>query len=295
MDQDRYPIYRRRNTQQVYIVRGQPVDNRDVVPYNTYLSRLFNCHINVEVCAGMRCVKYIHKYIYKGHDRTTLVLGQIDEIKDYLDARYIGPPEAAWRIFGHPMHEEIPTVVRLAIHFPRMHRVLFNPRESITDILARAEQEESKLTGFFEYYIANPIACPYTYQEFPQYFVWNKTQKIWTPRKRGFAIGRMYFVSPNAGERFYLCLLLSVVKGPKSFESLRTFNNVVHDTFKSACIARGLLEDGEEWVQCLQEAAIMKTGSQLWRLFSVVLTQCFPSQPYALWNKFAVHICDDLA
>ncbi|KAG5525908.1 hypothetical protein RHGRI_032266 [Rhododendron griersonianum] len=178
---------------------------------------------------------------------------------------------------------------------PGMHRVLFNPRESITDILARAEQEESTLTGFFEYYNANPNACPYTYQEFPQYFVWNKTQKIWTPRVRGFAIGRMYFVSPNAGERFYLRLLLSVVKGSKSFESSCTFNNVVHDTFKSACIARGLLEDDEEWVQCLQEAAIMKTGSQLRRLFSVVLTQCFPSQPYELWNKFAVHICDDLA
>ena len=76
-------------------MRGQEVDNRDIVPYNAYLSKLFNCHINVEVCARTRCVKYIHKYIYKGYDRTTMVLGMINETQQYLDARYIGPPEVA--------------------------------------------------------------------------------------------------------------------------------------------------------------------------------------------------------
>ena len=94
MDQHRYPIYRQHNNGQSYTVRGHPVDNRDVVPYNADLSRMFNCHINVEVCAGMRCVKYIHKYIYKGHDRTTMVLGGVDEIQQYLETRNIGPVEA---------------------------------------------------------------------------------------------------------------------------------------------------------------------------------------------------------
>ena len=94
MYEDRYPVYRRRRNGRVYIVRGgKQVDNRDVVPYNLYLSKMFNCHINVEVCAGIRCVKYIHKYIYKGHDCTTMVLGGGNEIQQYLDARYIAPPE----------------------------------------------------------------------------------------------------------------------------------------------------------------------------------------------------------
>ncbi|XP_028054831.1 uncharacterized protein LOC114259043 [Camellia sinensis] len=96
MDQDGYSIYRCRNNGQVHTVRRQEVDNRNVVPYNAYLSKLLNCHINVEVCIGMRCVKYIRKYTYKGYDRTTMVLGSINEIQQYLDARYIGPPEAAW-------------------------------------------------------------------------------------------------------------------------------------------------------------------------------------------------------
>ncbi|XP_028070166.1 ATP-dependent DNA helicase PIF1-like [Camellia sinensis] len=48
MDQDGYPIYRRRNNGQAHIVRGKEVDNRDIIPYNVYLSKRFNCHINVE-------------------------------------------------------------------------------------------------------------------------------------------------------------------------------------------------------------------------------------------------------
>ena len=34
---------------------------------------MFNCHINVESVGSMtKCIKYIHKYIYKGHDRATV-------------------------------------------------------------------------------------------------------------------------------------------------------------------------------------------------------------------------------
>ena len=51
------------------------LDNRWIVPYNPYLSRKYRAHINVEVCASVRAVKYIHKYIYKGNDRTTVELG----------------------------------------------------------------------------------------------------------------------------------------------------------------------------------------------------------------------------
>ncbi|XP_052189987.1 uncharacterized protein LOC127799809 [Diospyros lotus] len=208
-----------------------------------------------------------------------MVLGMINEIQQYLDARYIGPPEAAWRIFGHPLHVEMPTVVRLALHLPGMHHVVFNLEESLETIQSRAGQQISTLTGFFAYCAGSEDECPFTYQEFPQHYVWLKSEKRWKSREMGYAIGRMYFASPNCGERFYLRLLLTVVKGPKSFQSLRTIDNVVHDTFKLACVAMGLLEDDEEWIQCLKEAVVMKTGYQLRRLFSIILTQCSPLNP----------------
>ncbi|PIA33258.1 hypothetical protein AQUCO_04200192v1 [Aquilegia coerulea] len=82
----------------------------------------------------------------------------------------------------------------------------------------------------------------------------------------------MYFANPNSGERFYLRLLLTVVKGPSSFESLYSVDGIEHKTYREACIARGLLEDDNEWDKCLEEAVIMKTGHQVRRLFCLILT-----------------------
>lgn len=83
-------------------------------------------------------------------------------------------------------------------------------------------------------------------------------------------------------------------KGATSFEDLRTFQGTIHPTFREACLARGLLEDDNEWIQCLQDASVMQTGKQLRALFVVILRDCLPSQPAQLWQQFRQHICDDL-
>ena len=64
------------------------------MPYNPYLSQTFNRDINVEIATSISSVKYLYKYVYKGHDRTAISIQRddaevVDEIKDYLDARYI--------------------------------------------------------------------------------------------------------------------------------------------------------------------------------------------------------------
>ena len=77
------------------------LDNRWVVPHNVYLCTKYNAHINVEVCTTLTVVKYLYKYVYKGHDRASMVMQnvnnasgdeqpiiQTDEIKMFLDARY---------------------------------------------------------------------------------------------------------------------------------------------------------------------------------------------------------------
>jgi len=64
-----YPIYRRRDDSGKCSKGETPVDARDVVPYNPYLSKRFMCHINVEYCGSIKAVKYLYKYTYKGHDR----------------------------------------------------------------------------------------------------------------------------------------------------------------------------------------------------------------------------------
>ena len=60
-----------------------------------------------------------------------------------------------------------------------------------------------------------------TYEEFPQQFVYNEQEKEWHVWKNGFALRRMYFIPPNSNDEcFYLRTLLTVVRGPTSFENL---------------------------------------------------------------------------
>ena len=85
-----YPKYRRRNNNKNVKVRGHYLDNRWVVPYNPYLLAKFDCHINVEVCSTIKPVKYLYKYVYKGHDRISFSVNpndndvvDIDEIERF--------------------------------------------------------------------------------------------------------------------------------------------------------------------------------------------------------------------
>jgi len=100
-----------------------------------------------------------------------------------------------------------------------------------------------------------PMARELTYNEFPSKFVWNEKKKHWNPRKRGFKIGRIYFVHPGSGQLYYLRTLLNYCKGPTSFEDIKTVNNVVLKTFKDACYAMGLINDDKEHVDVIKEAA----------------------------------------
>jgi hypothetical protein len=75
-------------------------------------------------------------------------------------------------------------------------------------------------------------------------------------RKKGFAIGRMYYALLTLGERYYLRMLLNYVKGATSYEHLRTVDGTTHDTFKDACIVMGLLADDNEWHQALEEVGV---------------------------------------
>ena len=158
--------------------------------------------------------------------------------------------------------------------------------------------ENSSKTHLTQWFVANetfPEATNYTYQGFPQHFVWVAKHKSWKPRQQGFAIGRIRFVHPTAGEPFYLQLLLTVIKGAQSWDNPKLVNGIQHPTFQAACVAMGLLQDDGEWDQCLAEAGEMQTGSQLRRLFATILLNCHPTVPLTLWNSHRANICDDLA
>jgi len=148
-DRDGYPTYRRRNNGRTVAVRKGghvfELDNRWVVPHNPYLAKKYNCHINVEVCSSITAVKYLYKYVYKGHDRAMIEInnvanasvtpGQIDEVQRYLDARYVSASEAVWRILSFKLHDEWPNVYRLPVHLPNQQMVYFTNTDNVQNVV----------------------------------------------------------------------------------------------------------------------------------------------------------------
>jgi len=106
----------------------------------------------------------------------------------------------------------------------------------------------------------------------------------------------MVTVPHTAGERFYLRTLLTVVRGPTSFEDLLCVPGHPQpcQTYHDACILRGLLEDDGEWIICFNEASEMRTGASLRGLFCTALLFSGLNYPNRLWQTFRHSICDDL-
>ena len=125
MQGGKYPIYRRRDNDRAVMKRGVALDNRWVVPYNPFLTKKYSAHINVQVCASIKAVKYLYKYIHKGYDRAAVEVVFQDEVKDFLDARYVGPCGACWRLFSFEMHGRSHAVERLPVHLPGRQAVLW--------------------------------------------------------------------------------------------------------------------------------------------------------------------------
>ncbi|XP_010229584.1 uncharacterized protein LOC100832196 [Brachypodium distachyon] len=296
---DSYPVYHRRDNGHNAHVRGQTLDNRWVVPYNPYLLRMFNCHINVEVCSSIKAVKYIYKYIYKGGDQTSMNFeqpdnnGNIDEIKRYIDARWITPPEALWRIFGFNLYDNSPSVLQLPLHLPGMHMVSFNAKDDLRDIATREKASKSMLTEYFEANKKYEKAGTILYKEFPEWFTWQAGDKYWKERKIRPQVGRIVSTHPAEGDRYYLRVLLKHVAGSTSFENMRTVEGNLCETFREAAEKRGLIEADNALDECLTEAEQFAMPSSLRRLFATILVFCEPSDPRGLWDRHLEGMSDD--
>jgi hypothetical protein len=150
---DSYARTRCLNTGQTVQKGRYQVDNRWVVCYSKFLIWKYRCHINVESIASVKAVKYIYKYVYKGHDRTTIKFDTAhDEIQHYLDAHYVSSCEANWHLYFFEVQDHYPSILRLQVHLPQQQSVVLNPNRDVTlqDILDRYEDRDTTLTGWFK-------------------------------------------------------------------------------------------------------------------------------------------------
>ncbi|XP_021960166.1 uncharacterized protein LOC110856033 [Folsomia candida] len=303
-----YPRYRRRENGVTATVGQKSINNQWVVPYNPFLLLKYNCHINIEVCATIKSVKYLFKYVYKGHDCANVEIrenaNQHDEVKSFLDARYISPPEAAWRLFGYRMHQQTHTVSRLQVHLPNEQMIVFQ-KDSIPSAVRNAAATDTTLTAWFKLNQIDSDARNLFYFEVPEHYIFENLaaqedntikQKIWRKRRnrRGEkTIGRIYTVSFSETERYCLRMLLLHKKGVTSFEDLRTINGTIHDNFQQAAAALGLLDSDEIWEETLDDAVISGMPYQLRQLFALICIFACPMNIVSLWEKYKVSLMED--
>jgi hypothetical protein len=291
------------------------LDNRWVVPHNRYLSLRYDCHINLEVCINVASIKYLYKYAYKGSDRAAAdvttdpnsTTHYRNEIQQYLDARYLSAGEAVWRLLGFRMHSEVPHVTRLAVHLPQQQQVVFDDDADLHHVLERAQH--TTLTRWMDFnriarerHSRQPAGTPLpdclttTYDRFPSIATWDKASRTWHARRGGSSVvGRVYFVPPSAGEKYYLRMLLHHVPGCTSFEDLRTTptSATPHASYQAACDARGLLATDSQRERCLAEAVSYQMPYQLRQLFATMLAHDTPARPMQLWQRFQASMTED--
>nr|XP_043619983.1 uncharacterized protein LOC122591814 [Erigeron canadensis] len=157
VDSEGYPVYRRRNSGITIEKNGIPLDNSMVVPYNATLLRRYQCHINVEWSNQSGSIKYLFKYINKGPDRVTATVYQTnvdgtttqnnkptDEVKNYLDCRYVSASEATWRIFGFDIHYRYPLVEILPFHCENEQSIVYDDEAQLCDVVSNPTVNHSK-------------------------------------------------------------------------------------------------------------------------------------------------------
>ena len=174
--EDGYPEYRRRKGTSFKNSAGINVDNSWVVPHNLWLTTKYNAHVNVEICSSIHAVKYLFKYLHKGHDRAKVQVqadGQSandqsssdpevrNEIHEFRDMRYISAPESMWRLFGFPLHGHYPAVCRLQVHLPGEHNVTFNRKSNLYHVTNK--NNDSQLMAFFKLNQRDQVAHKCTY------------------------------------------------------------------------------------------------------------------------------------
>ncbi|XP_071698421.1 uncharacterized protein [Rutidosis leptorrhynchoides] len=123
---------------------------------------------------------------------------------------------------------------------------------------------------------------------------WNKNSRKWTKLVGQRTVGRINFVPPKSGECYYLRILLNKVKGPTSFEDIRTVNGIVYDTFKEACYALGLLSDDREYIASIKETHEWASGDHCRSLFVSLITTDSLSFPDRVWQEMHDLLFDDL-
>ncbi|KAE8738589.1 hypothetical protein FOCC_FOCC015928 [Frankliniella occidentalis] len=308
IDDKGFVHYRRNynNTDERYYY-GRPVSVHEgwVIPYNPALLLKYEAHINLEIASTRRVIKYIYKYMHKGASHKNVRIlplhEQQDEPEEYATKRMVGASDACWRMLGFHLTVSEPTVEMLPVHLEGAHNVVFRPGEE-----QQALAQTSKLLLYLNR-PDDPVFENLTYQQFYENYIIhtsrpnrNPGKRVYdhasgkhylTPRELGECVCRLYWVSPNRGELYYLRLLLSSFPC-RGFADLKAKGGEGCESFQETARRLGLIDNEQEYAEALRQASEFMVGPSLRNFFVTLASIGAPAR--VLWDAFKPQLCEDL-
>ena len=150
-----------------------------------------------------------------------------------------------------PDSQRSPAVERFYFHFPGENSVIFEDRDDINALLSKPTVKESIFTSWLQ---ANSIfqqAKGLTYLQFITKFTYVAKKDVGSHVNEAIQLEGL---TPSTGELYYLRMMLVVVKGPTTYEQIRTVKGRLYSTFREACFGIGFLVDDKEYIEALIEA-----------------------------------------
>jgi hypothetical protein len=76
------------------------------------------------------------KTVYKGHDLVVVVITDpTNKIQQYIDVQYLNTPKGVNSLLLFKKHMEWPPIIRLVVHLPGQHNVIFNENENLAVVV----------------------------------------------------------------------------------------------------------------------------------------------------------------
>ncbi|KAF8100728.1 hypothetical protein N665_0218s0066 [Sinapis alba] len=294
VNKEGFPIYRWREQSDCFVEKnGVRCDNRFVIPYNKKLSLRYRAHINVEWCNQAGSIKYLFKYINKGQDRVTVAVEPPAHIVDSTLANGEGN-------FQPSVEENNATA----------------PQGIVDE--GTIEKKKNEIKNFFDCRYVSACEATWRIFKFPIHYRSVSVEKLifhlpgkqkvifkgkdklktkhkkWKRRKRGFSIGRINYAPRIQEDAYFLRVLLNIVKGPTSYDDIKTYKGVLYPGYKETCSARGLLDDDQEYVDDILWRSHYSSASELRQIFVIMLMNNSLSMPEVVWERTWEHLSEDI-
>jgi hypothetical protein len=172
--------------------------------------------------------------------------------------------------------------------------IYWTDQQEVEHVLEKPSVTESMFTAWFEANSKYSEARNLTYGQFVTKFVYVKKKRCWTPRKKGYTIGRLIWVPPCTGELYFLRMMLTVLKGPICYEDIKKVAGTKLNTFREACFAMGFLGDDKEFIGAIKEAKDWGSGTVLRYLFVTMLLSATMDRPAHVWKNTFQWLSDDI-